>query len=678
VFTLVLLVAAAAALGLLLLYSRTCLARRIGALTRQLAEVDKERSARSDNIVQLYEASRVTSQEAESGGLVETLADDAKRIVGCESASVAIFIEKDILRSVSKGLTNEFKRNLRWRVRKGGMTEHVLATGAPLVVNDAEHHPLASQSSAVKIGKRRSILAVPLTCENEVLGVLYLGDSCPGAFGDRDLMLATILANHAATAIRQARLHGELKTKLEELECAHKELVGADRLKTDFISTVTSEMRVPLDAIRTYSQTLLERVDDASFKLRKKFLGAVVDESSRLLSTVNGIIDLSRMEFGDGELRREQVAVGDVLKDACGILEPLCMEKGVDISLDVPTGLGVAHLDKNMVFLLFRNLLDAAAGFARKSTSMRLTLGEDEEFVRVEVSLAPSSSAVNMEGALRAISGNDQVAHDAGTLGLTLQVCRTIVLRHGGRIWCETDNGTSWKFIILFGKGDKSVVPSDLTFELITSRPELRRMLGLVADLISQVMAVRRCLIFLEQPAAGRLTLEACVDYDGSTHPGMEIDRGEGATGRVFERGKPILLNSGAMDADSSIGGRLAFERMPCAAVAIKTEGHTAGVITISERTAPDDVLGEADLGLFAALVDRVGVALERTTSYETAKDQFVSVMTAMKSILEARRLPSAMTAVGEGREAGKPIEASERHEAAVEAGRDYAGPVSA
>jgi GAF domain-containing protein len=117
---------------------------------------------------------------------------------------------------------------------------------------------------------------------------------------------------------------------------------------------------------------------------------------------------------------------------------------------------------------------------------------------------------------------------------------------------------------------------------------------------------------------------------------------------------------------------------MPCAAVAIKTEGHTAGVITISERTAPDDVLGEADLGLFAALADRVGVALERTTSYETAKDQFVSVMTAMKAILEARRLPSAMTAARQGREAGKPIGAIERHEVAVEAGRYYAGPVSA
>jgi hypothetical protein len=88
--------------------------------------------------------------------------------------------------------------------------------------------------------------------------------------------------------------------------------------------------------------------------------------------------------------------------------------------------------------------------------------------------------------------------------------------------------------------------------------------------------------------------------------------------------------------------------------------------------------LGEADLGLFAALADRVGVALERTTGYETAKDQFVSMMTAMKGILEARRLPSAMTAVGGGREVGKPIEAIERHEVAVEAGRDYAGPVSA
>jgi signal transduction histidine kinase len=224
-------------------------------------------------------------------------------------------------------------------------------------------------------------MAVPLVSENTVFGVLYLGDSRPDRFTDHDLMLASILANHAAASIRQARLHRELEQKLEELEAAHRELVGADRLKTEFISTVTSEMRVPLDAIRTYSQTLLQRADDDSFKLKRKFLGAVVEESMKLLSTVNGVIDLSRMEFGEGDLRREPVKIENVVKDVCGILEPLCIERGVDIAVDIPKDIGPAYLDKDMFFLLFRNLIEAATSFARPSTPIRLAIGEDDEFI---------------------------------------------------------------------------------------------------------------------------------------------------------------------------------------------------------------------------------------------------------------------------------------------------------
>ncbi|MFZ1948348.1 MAG: GAF domain-containing protein, partial [bacterium] len=292
-----LVMAALAAVAVIALRWR-CLVLKVRDLERGLTRANAERTANADDIVGLYRASQATSVAVEPGGIMDTLAEDARRIVGCKSASVAVFVEKDILASVTRGITSEFKRNLRWRVRKGGMTDWVLSTGNHLLANDAPNDPRAKESSAVKVGGLRSILAVPLVSDNEVFGVLYLGDTAGGRFSDHDLMLACILANHAAASLRQARLRGELEKKLEELECAHKELVGADRLKSDFIAAVTSEMRVPLDAIRTYSQTVLQRIDDGSFTLKKKFLGAVVEEAVKLLSTVNGVIDLSRMEFG--------------------------------------------------------------------------------------------------------------------------------------------------------------------------------------------------------------------------------------------------------------------------------------------------------------------------------------------------------------------------------------------
>jgi GAF domain-containing protein len=635
-------------LAILTLYTRDRLNIRIGNLARQLEAANRERSASADNIALLYEASQATAQEAEPGGIMETLAEDARKIVGCDSASVAVFVEKDILASVTKGISSEFKRNLRWRVRKGGMTERVLTTGRPLVVNDARLDERAKESSAVKVGKLESIMGVPLACDNQVFGVLYLGDGSAMRFSDHDLMLVTILANHAAASLRQARLHRELKRKLEELECAHRELVGADRLKTDFLSTVTSEMRVPLDAIRTYSQTLLHRIDDPSFKLRKKFLGAVVEESMRLLTTVNGVIDLSRMEFGEGDLRREEVALGGVLKDVCAVLEPICIDKGVEVSVDAAESLSRAYLDKDMIFLLLRNLLEAAVTFSRPSAAITVEVSEDEEFTKIRVSLAPSPEAVKTEGSIRAVWGNEPVPRDAGSLGLTLQVCRNIVLRHGGRIWSDTSDDGSWCFTILFGRQRRSMVPSDLTFEIVTSRPELKRMFALVADMITKVMDVKRCLIFLEDPATSKLVLEATVGSNGLFDHGLSVEPGRGLTGRVFAQGCPIVLNSQSEAADLPDCGCLPFEALPCAAVPVRTEGRVVGVVTVSERVNHEASFDDGDVGLLAALADRIAVALERTTSYESARDQFVAAMTAMKAILEARRVTGAKRGVAD------------------------------
>ena len=637
---------AAVASAAVILCARQVLLGRIRRLTRELDRANLERSVKTDNIVGLYEASQATSQEAEPGGIMDTLTDDARRIVGCQSASVAIFIEKDILASVTKGVSNEFKRNLRWRVRPGGMTDSVLSTGKPLVIGDGPSDPRSKESSAVRIGKLRSIMAIPLVSESEVFGVLYLGDASVSRFSDHDLMLASILANHAAASLRQARLQRELTKKVEELEDAHRELVGADRLKTEFISTVTSEMRVPLDAIRTYSQTLLERVDDPSFPLRKKFLTAVVEESLKLLSAVNGVIDLSRMEFGEGDVRREEVKIEGVIKDVCGILEPVCTDKGVDVVVEIPDGIGPAYLDKDMIFLLVRNLLEAATSFARPGTPVRLSVAEEEDFTRIGVALVPSATAINMESAIRAIWGNRLIPPEAGALGLSLQVCRNIVLRHGGRIWSETHDPASWNFIILLGRQRRSLVPSDLTFEILTSRPEMRRMLTLVADLVSKVMEVQSCFIFLEDPATGRLVMEAAVG-DGASHERrLVVERGTGATGKVFELGRAIILNSAAEAADLLGSERLLhFEKIPCAAVPIKTEGRAVGVLTVSVKRGADPAFEAGEAALFAAIGDRIAVALERSTSYESARDQFVAAMTAIKAFLEARRLPCGVPA---------------------------------
>jgi K+-sensing histidine kinase KdpD len=618
---------------------------RVAELTRALEEARTDKEEKYENIVLLYQASQATSQETEPGGIMDMVAEDARKLVGCESASVAIFIEKDLLASVTKGISNEFKRNLRWRVRPGGMTDWVLSSGKPLLIADAAKDARSRESSAVRIGKQRSIMAVPLSVEDEVFGIMYAGDTGCNKFDDHDLMLLTILANHAAASIKQARLRRELRKKLEELETAHKELIGADRLKAEFISAVTSQMRIPLDAIKTYSETVLERVDDSSFRLKKKFLGAVVEESAKLLNTVNGVIDLSRMEFGEGDLRKEEVHITDVLKDVCRVLDPLCIDREVEMVVDTPSQISPAYLDKGMIFLMFRNLIEAAISFSRGATSIRIAIEEDESFLKTRVSLVPSTASIEMEAAIQAISTRDVVPSEAGSLGLALQVAKNIVFRHGGRIWAETHDPACWSLVVLFGKERKAIMPSDLMLEIMTSRPELKRMLALVTDMISKVMEVGRCQLLLEDSTTGNLMLGASINFKQSDDSMFMVGANEGLSGKVYQQSIPVALNSEQELADLGVSGTLAFERVPCACVPIRLKGRAVGVLTVSDKHNRSDFFDEDDLGLLAALGDRIAVAIERATSYESARDQFVSAMVAMKSVLEARRAPAGKAA---------------------------------
>ena len=137
------------------------------------------------------------------------------------------------------------------------------------------------------------------------------------------------------------------------------------------------------------------------------------------------------------------------------------------------------------------------------------------------------------------------------------------------------------------------------------------------------------------------------------------VKPGEGVTGKVFDEAKPIVLNSKQELADLDIGESLEFERTPCTSVPIRLKGRVVGVLTVSDKKGDSPFFDESDLCLLAALGERIGVAFERATSYESARDQFVSAMVAMRSVLEARSAPAGKAAehtglvVGLGRAMG-------------------------
>jgi Na+/proline symporter/signal transduction histidine kinase len=242
---------------------------------------------------------------------------------------------------------------------------------------------------------------------------------------------------------------GELEAATTELREANERLRELDRMKDDFISTVTHELRTPLTSIRALSEMLHE---DPRMELvdRTRFLGIIVNEAERLTRLINQILDLAKMESGRAEWTTGKVDIGDVVREAMDTLGQLFREKDVALDGDIPASGPVVLADRDRLTQVMINLLSNAVKFVPGGTGrVRVKLTIDGKFVRVAVSdngpgLTAEECVVIFEKFRQ--GGNTLTDKPQGT-GLGLPISRQIVEYFGGNLWVESQPGAGANFI---------------------------------------------------------------------------------------------------------------------------------------------------------------------------------------------------------------------------------------
>ncbi|WP_371322663.1 sensor histidine kinase [Dechloromonas sp. ZY10] len=248
----------------------------------------------------------------------------------------------------------------------------------------------------------------------------------------------------------------ELETKQQALEQATAELRAAnqrlrelDRMKDDFVSTVTHELRTPLTSIRALSEMLHDdpRID---LEQRRRFLGIIVTESERLTRLINQILDLAKLESGRAEWASEPVDVGEIVRAAMASLQALFDEKAVRLGGELPPRGPVVIADHDRLMQVLVNLLSNAVKFAPPTQGeVRVRLASNDYEVRVEVldngpGLTADECNVIFEKFRQ--GGDTMTAKPQGT-GLGLPISRQIVEHFGGKLWVESRPGTGACFI---------------------------------------------------------------------------------------------------------------------------------------------------------------------------------------------------------------------------------------
>jgi hypothetical protein len=272
---------------------------------------------------------------------------------------------------------------------------------------------------------------------------------------EEDLGLEEVLdildeATQVRAYSRQLELKSqELEAATAELRAANERLREVDRMKDDFISTVTHELRTPLTSIRALSEMLFED-PETDVADRTRFLGIIVNEAERLTRLINQILDMAKLESGRAEWTTGEVDIGEVVREVAESLGQLFREKGVRLETDVPAEVPLVMADRDRLTQVMINLLSNAVKFIpRESGHVRVTVAANEREVRVEVEdngpgLTAEECLVIFEKFRQ--GGNTLTDKPQGT-GLGLPISRQIVEYFGGNLWVESQPGAGATFI---------------------------------------------------------------------------------------------------------------------------------------------------------------------------------------------------------------------------------------
>ncbi|MFO1119720.1 MAG: HAMP domain-containing sensor histidine kinase [Rhodospirillales bacterium] len=229
-----------------------------------------------------------------------------------------------------------------------------------------------------------------------------------------------------------------LEKATSELKAANERLTELDRLKDDFLSTVTHELRTPLTSIRSFSE-ILHDSPDLDIAERQHFLTIIIRESEkRLTRLINQVLDLTKIETGRMKWQMTQVDLGEVIQQSVTSLRGLFEERQIAINLALPQRIPPIRADRDQLIQLVINLLSNAQKFSPAETG-RVSIGLAAADGTVAVRVADNGPGIPHNEQEKIFEKFHQVrtgktGNPMGS-GLGLAICRGIVEHLGGRIF---------------------------------------------------------------------------------------------------------------------------------------------------------------------------------------------------------------------------------------------------
>ncbi len=335
-----------------------------------------------------------------------------------------------------------------------GLIGQVVATGYPSlttnvrgiadVTNPGTYHP-----SPVKLA---SLLILPLRTRREMIGALIIAANDPDrAMTDDKLPLAELLAERAALAIENAALY------TEQVE-ARRKVEDLSRLKDEFLSIASHELRTPVTSIKGYTQLAKMLIKEGDLNTSEEYLDIALDQIDRMSRLILELLDVSRIETGRLEIRREPIAWAHFVRDVVHRHHTAVSDRRFHVS--VPDDAKIVTGDRDRLEQVLGNLLENAVKYSPDGSDITVTVdNRGESFVTAVCDRGIGIPADELGQVFERFHRGRQVSStNYGGLGLGLYITKQIIERHGGSIWVESKEGQGTTFYFSLPVADSAAI----------------------------------------------------------------------------------------------------------------------------------------------------------------------------------------------------------------------------
>jgi GAF domain-containing protein len=408
---------------------------RTGELTRSVSELRA-----------LGEVSQALSSTLDVDVVLNTIVTRANDLIGADGCTIFEYNE------VTEQFHLRATRNLEPRLVE-------LARGTPLRKGDQGilgQLPMGRQavqvpditagsysspiSDALIEAGYRAVVAVPLIREDHLIGALTMNRKTPGEFPAETIELLQTFATQSALAIQNARLFREIEQKSRELE-------AASRHKSEFLANMSHELRTPLNAVIGFSEVLSERMFGELNEKQDEYLKDIHASGQHLLSLINDILDLSKIEAGRMELELSDFDLPMTIDNALTLVRERAARRSIALNTAVDERVGQVHADERKIRQVLLNLLSNAIKFTPEGGRIHVEARSVNESIEVSVTdtgvgIAPEDQEAVFEEFRQVGTAEKKVE---GT-GLGLALSRKFIELHGGKIWVKSEVGAGSTF----------------------------------------------------------------------------------------------------------------------------------------------------------------------------------------------------------------------------------------